>query len=53
MAPIIGIFNNLFVGIKQFQHEDKNNIGKAAKYETLTSLFEKTDSLNQKGLTLL
>ena len=46
LAPIIGILVNLSIGMKQHESEESNN------YETLATLFEKTDAFNERGLSL-
>lgn len=54
MAPIIGIVVNLQMGMKQYQSEDSSEVNKNMrfKYETLESLFQKTDAFNERGLAL-
>lgn len=46
LAPLIGILVNLNIGMKQYEAEENN------KYETLETLFEKTDVFNDRGLSL-
>ena len=42
------------MGMKQYQSEDSSEVNKNMrfKYETLESLFQKTDAFNEKGLAL-
>jgi hypothetical protein len=44
------------MGVKQLQSEESTQNqeqGKQHQYETLSTLFSKTDAFNEKGLTLL
>jgi hypothetical protein len=45
---------NLYNGVKQYQSEDSNQMDRKMrfKYETLSSLFKKTDAFNERGLAL-
>jgi hypothetical protein len=54
LSPIIGILVNLCMGLKQYQSEESTevDVNMRYKYETLTSLFEKTDAFNERGLAL-
>lgn len=54
LAPIVGILVNLYMGMKQYSAEGSNEVDKNMrhKYETLRSLFEKTDAFNENGLSL-
>ena len=42
------------MGVKQYQSEESNEADRNMrhKYETLISLFEKTDAFNERGLSL-
>jgi glutathione peroxidase-family protein len=42
------------MGMKQYQSEESNEVARNMrfKYETLESLFEKTDAYNEQGLSL-
>ena len=55
LAPIIGILVNLYMGVKQYQSEESTQVDRNMrhKYETLNSLFEKTDAFDERGLRLL
>ena len=44
LAPVIGIFCNLYNGVKQLEESLSQ---KTKKYENLRSLFEKTDAFNE------
>jgi len=54
LAPFIGILVNMYMGIKQQQNEESKSAGSDGqnKYETLASLFQKTDTFNERGLKL-
>ena len=55
LAPVIGIFSNLYMGVNQFKQEGSSEQGQGTntKYESLSSLFEKTDAFNEKGIIML
>jgi hypothetical protein len=46
LAPIIGILVNLSIGMKQHESDENN------QYETLATMFERTDAFNERGLSL-
>ena len=54
LAPLVGILVNLYMGVKQYQSEESGEpVAKPRrKYETVISLFEKTDAFNERGLAL-
>jgi hypothetical protein len=55
LAPIVGIFSNIYMGVNQFKQEGCSEQGQGVvnKYESLSSLFEKTDAFNEKGIIML